>query len=177
METNENVKVKASKSFDVPVEVLYNAWTNPEQLKQWWKPMNNTLTEVINDVKEGGEVSYIFRASGLEISGKYIEVKAQEKLVYTWNWTFTKEVAKNGSYELIVEFKSTDGGSIINITQDNFDDEEGTHPHKEGWEKGLEDLAGYLAGVNDENTHKAVAEMDRSGGYNESPEQVKVAGG
>ncbi len=60
METNKTFKLETSKEFSVPAEQLYEAWTEPEQLKQWWKPIGNQLKEVHNDLKKGGRVAYKF---------------------------------------------------------------------------------------------------------------------
>lgn len=182
MQTNNTFKVEASKDFETPVDQLYAAWTQPEQLKKWWKPMTNSLTDVTNDLKEGGTVKYVFQ-NNLTISGTYEEVKEAERLVYSWDWHFAEDVLKNANYKLTVEFKSNGNGSSIKVLQDNFQDEEGTLPHQEGWNKGLEDLHQYLSEGNSqtsntssENNDPKNVDGDRSGGYNEAPEQTKVGG-
>lgn len=144
---NNNLKLEVSRHFTVTTEKLYAAWTEGEQLKMWWKPMNSSLTGVDNDLKQGGAVKYVFD-SGLIISGNYEEVLRDEKLVYSWNWDFPKDEIKNASYKLSVTFTTEGEGSMIHILQTSFENEESILPHKEGWEKGLNDLAGYLAADN-----------------------------
>ena len=139
MESTE-FKVEISKEFNVGVKTLYEAWTEPEQLKSWWKPMNKKLIDVVNDVKEGGQVKYIFNDNTLIIEGKYTEVKKLEKLVYTWNWQLPNDKIKDSSYQLTVAFSGNDSTSVIHILQENFTNEEGTLPHREGWVNGLNDL-------------------------------------
>ncbi len=39
---------------------VYDAWINPEKLKQWWKPAGNKLVNVENEVREGGNINYEF---------------------------------------------------------------------------------------------------------------------
>jgi len=136
--------VDISKQFNVGVENLYEAWTEPEQLKSWWKPMNKNLIDVVNDVKEGGLVKYAFDDNTLIIEGRYTEVKKLEKLVYTWNWQLPNDEIKDSSYQLTVAFSGNDRASAIHILQENFINEEGTLPHREGWIKGLNDLEKYL---------------------------------
>jgi uncharacterized protein YndB with AHSA1/START domain len=143
--TNTNFKVDITKQLQVPLEKLYSAWTQPEDLKQWWKPMHKQLKEVTNDLHEGGQVKYIFDDS-LEIEGTYSEVKEKQRLVYSWNWHLPKDDVKDSCYQLTVEFSGTDEASVIHVIQENFESEEGTLPHKEGWEKGLNDLEAYLKG-------------------------------
>ncbi len=141
---NNDLKVTVSKEFNTPVEKLYNAWTQPELLKQWWKPMDKNLTEVINDLHEDGIVKYVFEDNSLVIEGKYIEVRENEKLVYSWNWQLPKDDVKDSSYKLTISFSGKDDTSNINVLQENFENEEGTLPHKQGWEKGLNDLKEFL---------------------------------
>ncbi len=180
MEINKGIMVEAGKSFSVSIDLLYNAWTNPEQLKQWWKPMGNSLKEVINDVKEGGTVRYLFENDKLIISGKYLEVKEKEKLVYTWSWELPEDAVRKASYKLTVNFINKDNGSEIKVVQENFQDEESMLPHREGWEKGLSDLEHFLSAGNtapENKENEAKTPESETGGYREDPEQVKVGGG
>lgn len=180
MEMNKGLKVEAEKSFSVGIDQLYNAWTNPQQLKQWWKPMGNALKEVINDIKEGGTVLYMFDSDKLVISGEYLEVKEKKTLVYTWKWELPEDAVRNADYKLTVNFVSNGNGSEINILQENFQDEETLLPHQEGWEKGLSDLEHFLNGSNAtaaSQPKEGQGISDKTGGYRENPEQVKVGGG
>lgn len=180
MEINKEIKVEAGKSFSVGPDELYNAWTNPEQLKQWWKPMGNSLKEVINDLKEGGTVRYIFDNDKLVISGEYMEVKQKEKLVYTWNWELPQDAVRNAPYKLTVNFTGKDNGSEIKVLQENFQDEESMLPHREGWEKALSALEHFLSSNKTSAQSKENENLvpnGQSGGYREDPSQVKVGGG
>ena len=40
--------------FDVPVEQVWNAWVDPEMIKQWWGPDGFTAPLVWIDFREGG---------------------------------------------------------------------------------------------------------------------------
>jgi uncharacterized protein YndB with AHSA1/START domain len=73
-----------------------------------------------------------------------MEVKENEKLVYSWNWQLAKDDIKDSSYKLTIEFSGKDDTSNITVLQENFVNEEGALPHKEGWEKGLNDLKEFL---------------------------------
>jgi len=194
-ENNQENRIEIEKEFDVDVESLFAAWTEPEQLKQWWHPMGESLTDVKNELEEGGAVEYYVGEAGLEITGTYSEVKPNERLVYSWVWNMSDEGSENG-YTLDISFSSTEGGSKLRVIQEGFSAPELLKPHHDGWEKGLESLASYLSsgsssessgesqsgaetsdGDTESNLQNAEGQSDRSGGYNESPEQVKVGGG
>lgn len=187
MDTDQSANtIQISKEFSVDTAKLFQAWTEPEQLKQWWHPMGNSLKDVKNDLKKGGEVTYEFEEAGLVISGNYKEVSPNEKLVYTWNWDLTDN-KEDASYTLNITFESKENGSVLHILQEGFSGPEAIKPHQEGWDKGLESLKQYLesngnAGANNtdassnDNLRSGDQMNDRSGGYNEAPEQVKVGG-
>jgi uncharacterized protein YndB with AHSA1/START domain len=161
---------------------LYGAWTEPEQLKQWWKPIGNQLKEVDNDLKKGGKVAYKFSEDTLRISGEYLEVKEGQSLAYTWNWEFPNDAVKNGAFKLNIRFEDKGNGSRLYVTQENFKDEESLQPHKEGWDKALNDLKNYLEGKSgaanvSSESKNATVNNDGSAGYMETPEQQKVGGG
>jgi uncharacterized protein YndB with AHSA1/START domain len=145
MSNESNPTIQVSKSFDISKEKLYKAWTEPEELKQWWKPMDKQLTKVENEITEGGTVRYQFE-DNLQVRGEYKEVTPGEKLVYSWIWEVPEESLHKGEYLLTVSFKDDgDGGSSLDISQQNIMEEHAVKPHQTGWDEALEDLKNYLA--------------------------------
>ena len=148
METNNsNVPVTVSKDFDVAADILYSAWTEPEQLKQWWKPMGNQLFEVSNELKADGEIEYRFKSEGSEelvIRGRYLEVLPNEKLVYTWKWHVPDGTLNDSEYKLTVNFQSNDQGSSIQVSQEDNKPHESLKPHQHGWDEALNHLSEFL---------------------------------
>jgi len=144
---NENIT--AQKSFPVDVNELYKAWTEETSLKKWWKPAGRKLRSVEAILENGGTIKYIFEPDGnnngeLLIEGNYETVIPDDKLVYSWNWKLDNIPVKDGEYKLTVEFTSEDNGSKITVTQKTEAEQEGIHPHKEGWDNALADLEKYL---------------------------------
>lgn len=143
MEKNQE---SVTKEFSVPVQALYEAWTDPEMLKQWWTPMGRKLIDLTNELREGGKIEYKFEgqdADNFNITGEYSEVKPEEKLVYSWNWHLPQGTESN--YRLTLHFKSTDKGSQLEVLQEDLNDRETVRPKHEGWEKELEHLEQLLA--------------------------------
>lgn len=186
---NNSSNLTVSKEFNCSKDALYDAWTQPEQLKQWWKPMGNTLTDVVNDIRHGGEVKYMFKDNLLTIDGKYEKVKDHSLLEYTWNWHLKAERTESAPYKLSVRFDGDNNSSSISVTQTGFQREENVQPHKQGWVQGLQQLQGYLSGTNNsggnntggnnDETREEEAEekyMPPVTGYNETEEQAKVGG-
>ena len=149
MSNKNNPKVQVNKNIPVSKAELYKAWTEPEQLKQWWKPMNKQLVNVENDLRVGGSVVYKFE-DNLKISGEYKEVAEEQRLVYSWNWELPEESMHRGEYLLTVEFDGNGNTSSIMITQENFENEHAIKPHESGWADALEGLKNHLAKVDAE---------------------------
>ena len=143
MEQQETT-VETSKEINGTVEAVFAAWTEPEQLKAWWKPMNNKLSEVVNDLKEGGKVDYQFESGKLHISGEYSEVKPNEVLAYSWNWEFPDDMVKNGAYKLTVHFSGEGDKTTIKVLQEAAENDESLLPTEQGWSDGLEALKNYV---------------------------------
>ncbi len=55
MEQREDRQIRTTREFDAPVELMWEVWTNPEHIVQWWGPNNFTTTIHTMDVTEGGE--------------------------------------------------------------------------------------------------------------------------
>lgn len=143
MNTTQTLQVQLERNFPVVKERLFEAWTDPEELKKWWHPLGRKLKEVRNDVRPGGEVVYQFE-DGLKVSGEYQEAVPGEKLVYTWNWELPDEPVENGKYLLHISFEGTGDQSRLKVTQENFTNEQAIQPHREGWEHALDNLEDYL---------------------------------
>jgi uncharacterized protein YndB with AHSA1/START domain len=176
---NNSSTLEVSKQFDCSKEKLYQAWTEPEQLKQWWKPMGKQLTDVENNIEEGGIVRYSFEGNSLTIDGKYENVIEQELLEYSWNWHLEVEPIEDANYKLSVKFGGDEQQqSTLSITQQGFDKEESVQPHKQGWEQGLQQLYDYLSAKGSDSQSSLEGQQKPPiTGYNETPEQQKVGGG
>lgn len=148
MDSNTVLSVQVSKEFPVPVDALYNAWVSPEALKQWCTPIGNSLTEVKNEVKEGGAIKYKAETESGEfsllITGEYEEVKEKERLVYSWNWQFPNNSMGDSLFKLTVVFSQQGNGSRVDVKQENLKDDEAIIIHQEGWERALKNLHQYL---------------------------------
>ena len=143
MSNVDTAAVHVTKHFSAKKEELYKAWTEPQQLKQWWKPLNKQLVEVENDIRQGGTVRYRFE-DDLQISGTYKEVEQGSKLVYSWNWDVPDESLQKGEYLLTVLFREEGEGSSIEISQEDIRHEHAIKPHEEGWQEALDALQTHL---------------------------------
>jgi uncharacterized protein YndB with AHSA1/START domain len=74
------------REIDVPVELVWKAWTTPEHLREWFVPKPWTITECELDVRPGGICRTVMRSpEGQEFPniGCYLEVTPNERLIFT----------------------------------------------------------------------------------------------
>src|SRR3954471_4537810 len=52
-------EISVSRLLNAPIELVWEVWTNPEHVKNWWGPngFTNTITKM--DVKPGGEFNLV----------------------------------------------------------------------------------------------------------------------
>jgi uncharacterized protein YndB with AHSA1/START domain len=55
MEKTETRELRITRSFKAPIELMWEVWTNPEHVINWWGPDGFTTTIHTMEVKEGGE--------------------------------------------------------------------------------------------------------------------------
>lgn len=68
MQINSDHEIVAARIVNVPIELAYAAWTNPNHLKNWWGPNGFTNTFHEFDFRVGGK--WIFTMHGPE-KGNY----------------------------------------------------------------------------------------------------------
>lgn len=79
-----------TRLIDAPRARLFDAWTQPELLKQWFAPLPYTTPFAELDVRPGGANRITMRGpDGVDMpnSGVYLEVVPNERLVFTDAYT------------------------------------------------------------------------------------------
>lgn len=90
-------EVLLEKTYDASPEMVWQAWTNPEMLKQWWRPNNVTIPECAVDLKVAGKFYIVMEAgAGMgpykgtkwPMQAEFTVVEPNSKLSYTAQaWT------------------------------------------------------------------------------------------
>lgn len=86
MTTNaKSNELKLTRVYDAPASVVWDAWTDPLQVAQWWGPRGFTLTTHSKDLRPGGHWHYTMHGpDGTDYENRtfYHEVEEGAKLVY-----------------------------------------------------------------------------------------------
>ncbi len=78
-------EIHLSRTYDAPVKTVWEAWTDPKKVAQWWGPRGFTLTHHSKDLKPGGTWKYTMHGpDGVDYPNitVYHEVEQYRRLVY-----------------------------------------------------------------------------------------------
>jgi uncharacterized protein YndB with AHSA1/START domain len=75
----------ATRMFDAPPELVFDAWTDAKHISQWWGPIGFTTITSEMDVRPGGVWRHVMRGpDGREYPNEivYVEVLRPKRIVY-----------------------------------------------------------------------------------------------
>ncbi|RZN32548.1 SRPBCC domain-containing protein [Bradyrhizobium sp. Leo121] len=127
-------------------EKVYAAWTEPENLVQWFGPANvkpgSVRAEL--DVRAGGRYRISFTGNDgeyHEVGGVYRDVVPNERLVFTWAWHSTPERESL----VTVSLRSDGAGTLLTFHHEQFVDETARDNHERGWTELFTKLESFIA--------------------------------
>ncbi len=78
-------EIHVDRVYDAPVKKVWDAWTQDEQVAQWWGPRGFTITTHSKDLRVGGHWHYTMHGPGgidYVNKTKYFEVEPYSRMVY-----------------------------------------------------------------------------------------------
>jgi uncharacterized protein YndB with AHSA1/START domain len=152
--TKQNTfELTVSRVFDAPRELVWRAWTDPEQFKKWMIPGEGAqVLAATKDLRVGGKYSIEFKKpDGMRkvVTGVYREVVAPERLAFTWGGASAGADASACGGEpnetlVTLEFRAQGKRTELVLKHEGFSSTEARDGHNNGWTCGLEHLASFL---------------------------------
>jgi uncharacterized protein YndB with AHSA1/START domain len=108
----KNRTLTLKKVLNAPVKIVWEAWTKPEHIMQWWAPKGMKIDVIKHDFKVHGKWKYSMPMpdGNLFISeGEYLEIEPYKKIVTTADFKPMTE-----GVEMHVEFEAD--GDKTNFT-------------------------------------------------------------
>ena len=105
-------ELSLTRIINAPRHKIYEAWTKPELLKQWFAPLPYTTPFAQLDVRSGGSSLVVMRSpDGTDFPnpGVYLEVVENERIVATDAYTRAWEPSEKPFMTLILTFENVDG--------------------------------------------------------------------
>jgi uncharacterized protein YndB with AHSA1/START domain len=114
VERKSERELVVTRTFNGPARIVFEAWTKPELLKQWWAPKSFGVSFLSceADVRTGGTYRFVFGHPASEqpmaFFGRYIEVTPHSRLVWT------NEESDDGAVTTVT-FEERDGKTLVVI--------------------------------------------------------------
>ena len=141
------------RTLNAPPELAFQAWTSAEHIQQWMRPEPGMVVPVASmDVRVGGKFRIQMKTPDGEFFtavGEFKEVKATERLVYTWDWEKDGSGAEFGEVEgkpslVTVEFLKRGKRTKFVLTHSRFATVESRDNHAQGWGKITDSFARFV---------------------------------
>jgi uncharacterized protein YndB with AHSA1/START domain len=145
--------------LDAPREQVWDAWTNPEQIKKWWGPKDFTAPSIRSDFREGGTYLWAMQSPDGEVywsTGTFHEIVPHERLVVTDSFADEQGNVVPASHygmpgdfpletEVTVTFEDVDDGKT-KLTLRHAGMPAGEHGDmaEAGWNQSLDKLAAFV---------------------------------
>ncbi|MEM7536361.1 MAG: SRPBCC domain-containing protein [Chloroflexota bacterium] len=137
--------VQMRRVFNTSPAALFQAWTDPQLLAQWFHPTAQHASSVpILELHEGGRYQIVMHAGENDhtVGGVYQTVEPSKKLVFTWQWGHEPEIAE---MLVTVEFNALeDNKTELVLLHERFPHEEERDSHEWGWNGTFEQLEAFI---------------------------------
>ena len=140
LDAQQNLQVVVERTFAVRRERVFRAWTDPALMGKWFAPTDKEPVGVEARAAVGGRYRIGMRGADGAIdyvSGKYIEVRPPERLVFTWAWE--KEPPDFESLVTLEFFEQGDSTRLV-LTHQRLATAERQENHRRGWISCLQHL-------------------------------------
>ena len=139
--------------LNAPQELAFGAWTSAEHIQQWMRPEPGMVVPLASmDLRVGGKFRIQMKMPDGEFFtavGEFREVKAPERLVYTWDWEKDGGGTEFGEVEgkpslVTVEFLKRGERTELVLTHTRFAKVESRDSHAKGWGRIADSFASFV---------------------------------
>ena len=145
-ESTENTfRLSVRRRMPAPREVVFEAWVDPQGIREWMCPGDVVSAEASLDVRVGGSYRIVMKAKERDHvhTGVYQVVDPPSKLVFTWS---TAETPGEMTLVTVEFFPHGDGDeSELVLTHERFAKADVTKRYESGWGAIADKLAAYLS--------------------------------
>jgi uncharacterized protein YndB with AHSA1/START domain len=146
-------EVKLVKTYNAPIERVWDAWTNADNIKQWLSPEGMTNPDVSVDLRVGGSYRNVMQGHNMPdpkhngkmaVGGTYLEIDKPNKLMFTWLWE--GEPAETHTSTVTVYLKKIDDHKTeLTLIHNGFADDDMQQQHDMGWTSTFRKLEQFLS--------------------------------
>ncbi len=135
----KNLQLTVQRIINAPCRLVFDAWTDPRQMVQWWSPETVKCLSVTADLKIGGAYRIHMLADEKDhvAIGKYQEIVPNKRLRFTWEW----EHYAMADSVVTVEFEDLGKTTRVTLTHEGLPDRDDVPDHKSGWTSAIAKFA------------------------------------
>jgi glutathione S-transferase len=131
-----------TRIIPAPAEAVFEAWTDPQIMAQWFFAGVDWSVDVASDFRIGGRFSLTMHGSSgqdLVCTGEYLDIRRPSRLVFTWSsYAVTDTV-------VIVTLDDLGGTTRLTLEHEGLVDGVIRQRHNDGWGACLTNLTRCLA--------------------------------
>jgi uncharacterized protein YndB with AHSA1/START domain len=139
--------LRIERTFDAPVERVFEAWTSEEVLRRWLygrEDLHTPIAEV--DLRVGGRIRIVMRdaSGGFEAgaTGEYTVVEPPHRLVFTWVW----DDYPDRPQLIELQFSERDDRTTVRMINSGIHSDERWESQRSGWHFCYDNLERVLTG-------------------------------
>lgn len=165
---DQGLKLEMTRVIKASRQRVFDAWTRPEFIRQWFGPEVKKCTLAETDPRVGGAYTLELRGEPCEgesvesgdsvdsgdsikggidmsrtsrASGRYIKVDPFDLLQFTWKGDWEPD----GPETLVtVALRDVEGGTEIKLTHERFATDASRDAHQHGWAESMDKLVRFL---------------------------------
>jgi uncharacterized protein YndB with AHSA1/START domain len=122
---------------------LFESWTTPAQMRQWWGPAGVHCTDVLIDLRVGGRyriVNALPDGRSIAIEGEFLAIEPPHRLAYTWSIEAVTAVAER----VTVRFDPDGEWTEVVVVHERIADPRTRDEHASGWHGCLDGLGRFI---------------------------------
>ncbi|UUO02824.1 SRPBCC domain-containing protein [Mycolicibacterium novocastrense] len=153
-------KLNLERSYRAPIETVWQAWTDPDMVREWWGPDKTFVPECEIDLVVGGKIHIVmeageamgkYRGTRWPMAGTFTRIEEPSRLTYdARSWTEGEEEGSTIEHVNDVILTEKDGMTVVqlNVTITNIGAKAkmAAFGMKWGYKAGLDKLEKHLSG-------------------------------
>lgn len=125
-------RLSIKQIFDAPVEKVFDCFTQPQILNQWFSPSESIGINAQLDLNVGGAYRFeMLKEDGEDhiAVGEFTEINPPTRLAFTWAW----EGSDDPVTLVTISLRKIGQQTEVELVHSGFSQAEATQHHSQGW--------------------------------------------